>query len=376
MFEVAVASPYDYQFAGARNYVLKRSETLGAQAFWTVLGSLKRLSRGAVPFDLLHSGFTAGRDVAILKRALREFRPDVVFLQTLLYPGYLGFAVPRSVPLMITFWNGDVTWWAKWDGIERLLKKYIVQYGARRAAAITVNSQAAFDACIGYGAEARNIHVIRYPGVDLQRFQPMAKEEARAQIGLGAECIVFCPRGLGGYLNSDVIIEAIPKVAKLHPGVLFLFASGVGGDSELGRHQQMARALGVEEHCRWEGQLDWEVMPLYYNASDVMVSVSSKDSLPNCMLEAMACGVPVVMGDIPAIREWVTDEENGFLVACRDSAMLAGRICTALDGRDRVGTFREKNLRLVQEKADGRKNNAALKELVRRVCRGERVGHD
>lgn len=42
-------------------------------------------------------------------------------------------------------------------------------------------------------------------------------------------------------------------------------------------------------------------MPDYYACADVMVSISSHDSLPNCMLEAMACGIPVVMGDIPQI---------------------------------------------------------------------------
>src|SRR5687768_18412964 len=101
-------------------------------------------------------------------------------------------------------------------------------------------------------------------------------------------------------------------------------------------------------------------MPLYYRAADVMVSPSSNDSLPNCMLEAMACGVPVVMGDIPQIREWVRHDDNGLLTPPRDTQLLANAVLRILATDGPGEKFTPKNLDLVSEEVDSRKVALAI----------------
>jgi glycosyltransferase involved in cell wall biosynthesis len=249
--------------------------------------------------DVLLDVAVAREDYRILRDTAAGFDPHVVFLQTLLYPCYLAYFLPKKYPIVITFWNGDVTWWAQWNGIDRAIKRQIVSHGVRRAAALTVNSEHARRSLMEIGAETGKIHLIRYPGVDLERFAPASKVQARRALGISAEKVVFCPRGLGGSLNSDVIVEAAGVVAASQPGTLFLFVSGAAGETEWEHHVERARAMGIEDCLRMDGHVPWETMPLYYQSADVVVSVSSKDSLPNCMLEAMACRVPLVMGDLP-----------------------------------------------------------------------------
>jgi len=137
-FEVAVVSTHDYGFSGARNYVLAENGAGPGRLARGALTKLRARANGLVT-QLMQEVAVGARDLASLSRAVDEFGPDAVFLQTLLYPCYLAFALRRSIPLIVTFWNGDVVWWAKWNGIERLLKKRIVTYGVRRAAAVTVN---------------------------------------------------------------------------------------------------------------------------------------------------------------------------------------------------------------------------------------------
>lgn len=390
-FEVAVVSTHNYNFDNAVNYLLanavesKNTEKIVAEKEKTssvlkqsrsrksllrkIISQIASFPLSGLLLSLLWECRTAQKDYKILKSAVKEFKPDVVFLQTLLYPCYLSYFLPRSIPIMITFWNGDVTWWAKWNGIDRLLKKQIVTYGARRAAAVTVNTQMAFNTCIGYGTRAENIHLVRYPGVNMERFKPTAKEDARKKIGITAEKVVLCPRGIGGYLNSDIIIESAALVVKKYPETLFVFVSGVGGEAEWKRHLQRARELGIEGNIRREGQVPWDEMPWYYNSVDVMVSILSNDSLPNCMLESMACGVPVIMGDIPQIREWVVDGVNGFLVEPRDFSALSDRIIKSFDNRDQIiDSFIKNNLEIIKNKADSNKNIIEIKEVVRRVA--------
>lgn len=408
-FEVAVVSTHDYRFPGARNVLLtseaERSEIAGRldgeraavrnRASWAGrcigrlaerAGDLRRLLPGLLHIGVVHPGTIraalgsqgvlleaeiARRDLAILESSVREFRPDLIFLQTLLYPCYLASSLRSSVPVMITFWNGDVTWWAQWSGTERLIKKEIVSHAARLATVVTVNSESARAACLSYGVRPERIHVIRYPGVDRRRFAPSSGKEARNRLGIGARRVVLCPRGVGGYLNGDVIVEAVPAVLARHPDSLFLFLSRPGEEAEGRKLRDRAEALGVGDRIRWEGHVPWESMPAFYNAADVTVSISSHDSLPNCMLESMACGVPVVMGDIPAIREWVSDGVDGFLVPPRDPAALSAAIGRVLsEGGGMLAAVTGSARERVGREADGEMNAERIRDLVRRVAGG------
>jgi len=375
-FEVGVISTFAYEFENAKNYDLSFSGLVTDKIVGMEL--LRKIIRRVLThlihpilkhFDKDITIADCNRWIAdsqLVKDYTRQFKPDVIFLQTLLYPCYLSFFLPNKIPTIITFWNGDLTWWAKWNGIERAFKKWIVLHGIKRAAAITVNSEASSDVCLEYGATKDKVKLIRYPGVNLDLFKPQVNRlEARERLGLHYEKIVLCPRGLGGYLNSDVIIEAAATVVKQFPDTLFLFLSGVGSEALWDEHKKRAEELGIVENIRREGRVPWENMPIYYNAADVMVSISSNDSLPNCMMEAMACGVPLVMGDIPQIREWVTHEVNGLLAPPRDSTALSQAMLRLLEDNDSMKKmFVPYNLDLVDREFDGRKNSLMVKKLV------------
>ncbi|MGO9950866.1 MAG: glycosyltransferase family 4 protein [Dissulfurispiraceae bacterium] len=380
-FKVGVISTFAYNFKNAQNYYLSNATCTVPQngrdisllnklmnKTLTVLFYLAlRLFRKGISLD---ECYLMLRDARLVRRHAREFKPDIIFLQTLLYPNYLSFLLGKMVPAIITFWNGDVTWWAKWNGIERAFKRRIVLHGVKRAQAITVNSKAALEACLGYGVNQNKVKLIRYPGVNLEMFnhQPYTFN-VRERLNLRQIKIVLCPRGLGDYLNSDVIIEAAAIVIKHYPDTLFLFLSGVGTEALWKEHMRRAEELGIAENIRRDGQVSWEKMPMYYHAADVMVSVSSNDSLPNCMLESMACGVPVVMGDIPQIQEWIKDGYNGFLVPPRDPVLLAERIMETLANKDCIiANFVQKNIEIVSREADSRIVAAAVKALVRNVA--------
>jgi len=380
-FEVAIVSTYDYQIQQATNIPLsavRKRERSAEQNSWHVGSTTFQKTTPFVRWPIIKPTFAvlargaklideildAIQDYRTLKAAFRQFSPQVIFLQTLLYPSYLAYFLPRDAPVMITFWNGDLTWAAKWRGIEKLFKKWIVRHGIKIASAITVNSRTALDACLRLGAPAAKTNLIYYPGVDLERFTPGSKAEARKSLGLIASKVVLCPRGFGGYLNSDVIIEAAARVRRQYPDSIFLFLSDVGGKEQWVGHVRRARELGIEQALRWDGRVSWEKMPLYYHAADVMVSISSHDSLPNCMLEAMACGVPLVMGDIPQIREWVTDSINGYLAPPRDPEAVAEKITRIFeDGDQLVATF----VKQCRERVIRDANSVRSAELVKTI---------
>jgi len=358
-YSVTVVSSHNYGLEGAVNVLLHedRSDSRG-----------KISSNKAVL--AFHELMKLAKDAFILRKTVKEFRPQVIILQTLLYPCYLAFLMPKSIPIVITFWNGDVLFWSTRTGTERIFKKRFVLHGVTRAKALTVNSRAAMDACRAYGVSERRVHLIRYPGVDREKFRPAEKSVAREKLNITAGKVVFCPRGLGGYLNSDVIMESAAGVINIHPDTLFLFVSGAGAGEYLKEYQERAKRLGIDKHFRWDGQIPWDLMPLYYNASDLMVSISSHDSLPNCMMEALACEVPVIMGDIPQIRDWIVDGKNGFLVPPRNPEDLTRKILEVLDlEAHRIRRITEKGRELVAREFDSSIHSEHIKNLVREVAK-------
>lgn len=376
-FEVGVVSTFPYDFKNAENFYLsgacqadEKQSRVRRFLSRVGIGVAARVLRFALRFSGEASLAECGnfvRDLFLVRGYINKFKPDVVFLQTLMYPCYLSYFWLGKIPMVVTFWNGDVTWWAKWTGIERALKKQIVQHGARKAAAITVNSRAALQACLGYGVAEEKVELIRYPGVNLQMFTPCSDQtEVRGQLGMQGEGrIIFCPRGIGDYLNNDVIIEAAAEVVGQFPDTRFLFLVREEAREEWNAHLKRAEELGIAANVIGVGNVPWESMPAYYQAADVMVSISSNDSLPNCMLEAMGCGVPVIMGDIPQIGEWVMDGENGYSVPPRDPSVLADRIVRIFTDQDGVVEgFVRKNIGLVQREVDSRIVAERVKKLV------------
>jgi glycosyltransferase involved in cell wall biosynthesis len=373
LFDVTVVSTHNYRFSGATTIPLSRaktSEKIGSchDSDGGYFSRHPSIFKAVYPFSLICK-FTQElvnllRDYIILKRTINQKQPEVIFLQTLLYPCYLILLIRKTKPVIITFWNGDVTWWAKWTGIERLLKKQIIIQGVKRASAITVNSKEAYNSCINYGKPAKNIHLIRYPGVDISRFHPIDKELAKKHIGENGQKIVFWPRGIADYLNFDTLVAASQIVLKRYTGIHFiiLFANRDKIDVSI---EEELKAKGIEKYYSLLNKIQFEDMPFYYSAADMMISISSNDSLPNTMLESMACGCPVIMGDIPQIRDWVVDGKNGYLCPVKDAVKLAECIIKVIeDPQEMNEKFIQENLSLVKQKVDSYKMSAEIKQLV------------
>jgi len=346
---------------------LKRKTRVKKNKFKIFLKKIISLRRSNIillflrlPFDFIVSII----DLIILKRTIYKTKPNIIFMQTLLYPTYLSYFVGKNIPKIVTFWNGDLIWWAYKNGIEKFFKKSIITNGLKTVKLITVNSQEAYNACLKYGAEKRKIHLIRYPGINKELFKPINKKEARNKLGLlSFSKIILSPRGIGGYRNDDTIVKSAIDVVKKYPDVLFLM---IGADTEKGPiiYENFINENNLNDNFMWLGNIPWENINLYYACSDVVISISSNDSQPNCMLEAMACGIPLIMSNIPQIIEWVNDGINGYLINPRDENELACRIINILEDNSISDKFRHQNLLLVEKHANHNKNISYLKFLI------------
>lgn len=220
----------------------------------------------------------------------------------------LGVAVDK--PVVITARGSDVNVIAQ----HRVPARRIKRATARVAGIVSVSS-ALKHKLEALGIVPDRITVLRN-GVDLERFRP--RDRAGIRVKLGVSGPVWLSVGnLVELKGTHIAIDALARV----PNVCFLIA---GDGPEMGSLAQTARRLGVSERVRFLGAIDHDALCDYYNAADALVLASSREGMPNVVLESLACGTPALVAPFAGADELITAPEAGEIAAARTTeGMLA-----------------------------------------------------
>ena len=168
-------------------------------------------------------------------------------------------------------------------------------------------------------------------GADLARFRPPApgeREEARETLGIrpGEVAMVYAAE-FSGRKNQAMLIEALRSL----PENTVLLLPGQGDLRENCR--QLARRAGVIGRVHFPGFV--RNMETYYHAADLCVSASRIEGLPFNVMEAMACGLPVVASDVKGHQDLVKSGENGLLYPFGDAKAFAEAVKRLLEPEKR-----------------------------------------
>lgn len=183
-----------------------------------------------------------------------------------------------------------------------------------------------------YGVSADRI-VILPNGVDLDRFRPRPAPPAlRARLGLDGRRIVLAPARLVPRKGIDRLIAAMPAVRARFPAATLLV---VGDGPQRAALEAMANAAGGPAAVRFAGAVPAAEMPGLYALAELVAlpnraEPGQSDGLPMVVLEANACGRPVVGGRAGGTPEAIVHGRNGLLVDGRDPAAIAAALIRIL----------------------------------------------
>ena len=210
----------------------------------------------------------------------------------------LGVAI--GSPVVISARGSDVTW------IPRYRRpRQQIQWAAEHATAIVTVSQALKDSLVAMAVNPEKVTVLRN-GVDLDRFAPRDRAAIRARLDLKGP-IWLTVGHLVELKGVNITIEALAQV----PDATLLIA---GEGPEEPKLRQLVERLGLRARVHFLGAIPHAKLCEYYNAADAMVLASSREGMPNVVLEAMACGTPVVATAVGGIPELITAPEAGELM--------------------------------------------------------------
>jgi glycosyltransferase involved in cell wall biosynthesis len=231
----------------------------------------------------------------------------------------------RGMPLVLTY-HCDVEIPSPLGSlIETLYRRSLGASTLERAAQVIVTTRT-------YAATSRTVWrhnpVVIPNAVDVHRFDPGIDGIAvRRKLKLVADRPVVL---LVGRIVAHKGIEHFVEASRYLPGVQFLIA---GEGTHLEAMERLAERIGVEDRVRFLGRVSQEGLPKVYAACDVFVlpSVSRLEAFGIVALEAMATGKPVVVADIPGVREVIEDGREGLLTDPINPQDLAEKIRRLLD---------------------------------------------
>ncbi|MDH4100944.1 MAG: glycosyltransferase family 4 protein [Nitrospirota bacterium] len=170
-------------------------------------------------------------------------------------------------------------------------------------------------------------------GVDTNSYKPLSaseREKMRQQLGLDSRPTTLFSGRLAPQKGLEFLLDAWKEVLLRQPEALLIIAGSGDLQTQL---TDEAEELGVASSLRFTGQLEPEVLKNYYQAVDLFVLPSLAEGLSNALLEAMACGLPVVASRVGGNEDAVLDGINGHLVEPAQAAPLANAIIGALEDR-------------------------------------------
>lgn len=297
------------------------------------------------------------RALGYLLRAIEEVRPDALFANWALTSGYLA-ARSGFHPTVLFPWGSDVLVlpFARYGYRERVVQ------ALQSADAVVVNSAFVARKARELAGELKRVEMLPIE-LNARVFCPAPPDGLEFGWTAG-KTVVISTRPLRKTYGVDLLVRAAARVRRGIPGLVVLI---VGDGEERAALKRLAADLGAGEVVRFIGSVPNHEMARWLNASHLFVSCSKTEATSLSMLEAMACGKPVVVSSFPANLEWVQDGVNGWVFETGSDDSLAEKLLVAYGERQRWAEMGRRNRELVLERADRNRNFPKLLELIEQL---------
>jgi phosphatidylinositol alpha-1,6-mannosyltransferase len=306
----------------------------------------------------------AGGWVAALTQIMIRERPQVVILGSV-DDSHFGLWLYRwfRIPFIVFAHGNEIL-----ETIQKKSKRQ--QLALRLANRVLASSRYTAGIAQQAGADPERIRV-RWPGCDSDFFRPMvAKDDLRQKL-LGArhsDRVILTVGNLVSRKGQDMVIRALPALCRRVPDLVYMI---VGDGPCRGELERLAMDLGVRDRVTFVGRVPDEDLPDLYALCDVFVMASRERLEENdvegfgmVLLEASACGKPVVGGRSGGVPDALADGVSGLLVDPLNPEEITEALASLLTDHDLATHLGEQGrLRVVHEFQWGRVSDDLLSTL-------------
>jgi len=297
--------------------------------------------------------------IKFVKKIILESKPEI------LHGGYVtisGFicALADFHPFLLMPWGSDILI----NTPINFVKRKIVSYTINKADMITCDAESVKDEILKRNIyDAKKIEVFPW-GIDLRIFNPDNNNYPKELIVWKNQIVVVCTRQHKKIYGIEYLIDAIPAAVEENKNLRFLFI-GTGPLTDF--YLNKIRRLNIADYVKFIGRMDNSILPLYLNNSDIYISLSLSDGSSLCLMEAIACGLPVIVTEIKANKEWITHNVNGKLIPVKSTADIVDTILELADDKKLCLSMKERNLQIASNRTDWDKNFSKLEIIYKHL---------
>lgn len=231
---------------------------------WGVKPTVSRMLGGEFEFDLIDAHF---------------FYPDGVVAASL--------AEKLGKPVVITARGTDVHTYTR----DKWIRKRIL-WAADVASAVITVSEGLREILIGLGVSSEKVITLEN-GVDLEFFSPASRLAVRKELGFDGRTLI-CVGNLRALKGVDIVIGAVGSMSDTCLVI-------IGNGEERQNLERLASRVAPGK-VTFESAMEQAELCKYYSAADALVLASDREGMPNVVLEAMACGTPAIVSDLPGVK--------------------------------------------------------------------------
>jgi len=262
----------------------------------------------------------------LVARLKNTFGFDLIHAHAICPDGFAAARIgrPMAVPVVCTIHGGDINVYPHRTRLTRL----VTEEAIHGVDAIVTVSAALKENTLALAVPRSEIQVIPN-GVDLKRFAPLDRGQARVELGLPQDrkILVYASR-LDQAKGLSYLLAALRRVLSRGSHCLLILL----GEGPYREHlEQQANQLGLQDHVIFAGLRPPVEVVKWMSACDLVVQPSLTEGSPLPLYEAMACGRPVIASRVGGIPELIVSDDYGLLVPPADPEALGDALLCGLE---------------------------------------------
>jgi phosphatidylinositol alpha-1,6-mannosyltransferase len=265
-----------------------------------------------------------------LRRLVREHNVQAIHAGRVLPEGWLAWMLGRwcGIPFMVYVHGEELSYGDHSRELAWMMRR--VFSGSER---VIVNSQNTKRLVHSHWKVSDERLTMLHPGVDTQRFRPSPRNsKIRGTLGWADRTVILTVGRLQKRKGHDMLIRALPQIRESVPNVLYAI---VGEGEQRTELQNLVLASGVSDSVQFLGELPDEPLIQCYQQCDLFVLPNREvdgdfEGFGMVLLEAQACGKPVIAGDSGGTAETMIPDKTGLIADCTSPVPLAAAVMEIL----------------------------------------------
>lgn len=302
----------------------------------------------------------------IISSIIKRFKPNVLHAHATTPPGYCGLLLKKKyhLPIVCSLRGSDINIYPQCGKLLR----YQVAEVIKNADLLVSVSEALKIEAYNIATPPHGIRVV-YNGCDLNTFSPNEATRTKIRNDFGIlrndKVLIY----VGNLLEYKGIFELIAAFYKLlldKPALnIFLFIVGDGPEHSTVNHIILSKGLKNKIHLI--GNQPYNEVSKFLNAADIFILPSYSEGLPNAVLEAMACCLPVITTRVGGTSEAVEDGKSGILIPKKDVNSIIHAIKSLLNNAKLAKEMGNNGRKIIESKFSWNKNAEEMINIYKKV---------